>query len=103
MLRVRDAVESDDEAIRDIFVATYGNDYAYPAFYDLHTIRKLIYADDNVLVVALSRGTRLYQESCDKVRRAQAQELERHEAAQLGIAGEEHLPHAAAPSLTQEL
>ncbi|MCA9174672.1 MAG: GNAT family N-acetyltransferase, partial [Planctomycetales bacterium] len=57
MLRVRDAVESDDEAIRDIFVATYGNDYAYPAFYDLHTIRKLIYADDNVLVVAEDEDT----------------------------------------------
>lgn len=52
MIVVRDAVDSDASAIRDIFLATYGEDYAYPDFYDLETLRKMIYGGDTVLLVA---------------------------------------------------
>jgi GNAT superfamily N-acetyltransferase len=52
MTRVRDAEEFDVDQIRDIFLASYGQDYAYPQFYDLNHLKKMIFSEDVVLVVA---------------------------------------------------
>ncbi len=52
MLQVREATDADVDQIREIFIATYGEDYAYPQFYDTHVLKKLVYADDTLLLVA---------------------------------------------------
>jgi CRP-like cAMP-binding protein/GNAT superfamily N-acetyltransferase len=49
----RDAEEADAEGISEIFKATYGSDYAYPGFFDPTFIKKLIFSDDAVMVVAV--------------------------------------------------
>lgn len=55
MIEVRQAIEEDVPFIRDIFEATYGDDYIYPEFYRTEPLKKLIYADDTVLLVAEDR------------------------------------------------
>ncbi len=52
MIEIRPAVEDDAAAIRDIFQATYGEDYTYRDFYDLQHLKKLIYSDDTLVLVA---------------------------------------------------
>lgn len=52
MLVIREAVESDLEQIRDVFMATYGKTYPYPQFYDPLLLKKMIFADDTLLLVA---------------------------------------------------
>lgn len=53
MIEVRKAVESDAPWIRDIFVASYGDDYAYPDFYDVDTLRRMILAERELMLVAV--------------------------------------------------
>lgn len=57
MIRVRTAVESDAESIAELFQAVYGKDYSYPLFYDPHLLKKLIYSDDSVVVVAVDEAS----------------------------------------------
>jgi len=52
MIHVREAVDTDVEQIRDIFYATYGEHYAYPQYYDLQVLKKLVFGDDTLLLVA---------------------------------------------------
>lgn len=52
MFEVREAVADDVEQIRDVFYAAYGSDYAYPQYYDLEMLKKFVYADDTLLLVA---------------------------------------------------
>lgn len=52
MIQIRVAVESDAPWIREIFQATYGEDYAYPEFYEEPFLKKLIYSDDTLVLVA---------------------------------------------------
>jgi len=52
MIHLREALATDAEAIRDIFVACYGADYPYPQFRDVALLTKLIYSDDTLLLVA---------------------------------------------------
>ena len=52
MINIREAVESDTPWIREIFEATYGDDYAYPEFYEEQHLKKLIYSDDTLMLVA---------------------------------------------------
>jgi GNAT superfamily N-acetyltransferase len=49
---VREAEETDVEKIRDIYLATYGQDYAFPDYYDVRHLKKMVFADDTVLLVA---------------------------------------------------
>lgn len=57
MIEIREAKGSDAQAISDIFRACYGTDYAYPDFYDLDVLAKLIYTDDAVLLVAEEKSS----------------------------------------------
>lgn len=52
MIDVRVAGEGDAPWIREIFEATYGEDYAYPEFYEEPFLKKLIYSDDTLVLVA---------------------------------------------------
>ncbi|MCP3867609.1 MAG: GNAT family N-acetyltransferase [Gammaproteobacteria bacterium] len=52
MIRIRDATESDVEQIRDVFLAIYGEDYSHPQFYDIPLLKKMVYSDDIILLVA---------------------------------------------------
>jgi predicted N-acetyltransferase YhbS len=52
MIAIREARESDVPAIRDIFVAVYGSDYCYPEFYDEQFLKKMVFADDTLVLVA---------------------------------------------------
>jgi len=52
MIQVREAQEQDTQAIRDIFFATYGEDYTYPQFYDERALKKMIFTDDTLMLVA---------------------------------------------------
>lgn len=52
MITVREADERDIDAIREIFFASYGEHYSYPQFYDLKHLKRMIYGDDTILLVA---------------------------------------------------
>lgn len=52
MIRVREATEADVEQIRDVFRSTYGDDYAYPQYYDPQQLKKMIFDDDTLILVA---------------------------------------------------
>ncbi len=56
MVTVREARETDIEAIRDLFVGSYGKHYAYPVYYDLDVLKKLAYTDNSILLVAEEDG-----------------------------------------------
>ena len=53
MIEVRTAVEADAPWIRDIFVASYGDDYAYPDYYDVDQLRRIILSDRELILVAV--------------------------------------------------
>lgn len=52
MIRVRPAAERDVDAIRGIFVASYGEHYAHPEYYDAGVLKRLIFDDDALVLVA---------------------------------------------------
>ncbi len=52
MIEIREAKPSDAESISKIFGTCYGADYAYPQFYDVDLLTKMIYTDDTLLLVA---------------------------------------------------
>lgn len=59
MITIREASAADVHAIREIFLATYGHDYSHPQYYDPERITRLVYADDNVLLVAVDEEGRV--------------------------------------------
>lgn len=52
MINIREATESDAPGIREIFESTYDEFYAYPEFYEEPYLKKLIYSDDTLVLVA---------------------------------------------------
>jgi hypothetical protein len=59
--------------------------------------------DDDVVVGAAGGGPGLDQEALGQLRRPQAQDLERDQPRQPGVAGQEHPAHAAAAELADDL
>ena len=57
MIRVREARESDVEQIREVYLAIYGKDYSHPQFYDTQSVKKMVFSDDTMLVVAEDTDT----------------------------------------------
>ncbi|MFV1959219.1 MAG: hypothetical protein ACC662_07380, partial [Planctomycetota bacterium] len=57
MIEVRTAVEADVEGIRDVFLAVYGDDYSHPEFYDETLVKKMVFDDDTLLLVAEEKET----------------------------------------------
>ena len=52
MIDVRLAQPSDVAAIRDLFHTTYGEDYPHPQFYEIEALTRLVYSDNQLLLVA---------------------------------------------------
>lgn len=52
MITIRQAEEHDAPAIREIFLESYGEGYIYPDYYDERYLKKLIFADDTLMLVA---------------------------------------------------
>lgn len=51
-ITVREATGGDVAAVREVFLATYGTDYTDPRCYDDELLTRLVYSDDNLLLVA---------------------------------------------------
>ncbi|MCB9764224.1 MAG: GNAT family N-acetyltransferase [Alphaproteobacteria bacterium] len=51
-LEIREALESDVPAIRDIFMSVYGADYPYRNFYDPGWLKRSVFTDDILMLVA---------------------------------------------------
>ncbi len=52
MIEIREARETDVGAIAEIFHASYGDDYTYPQFYEDQYLKKLVFSDDTMVLVA---------------------------------------------------
>lgn len=52
MITIRPAQDTDVKGIIEIYLATYGEDYAYPKYYEEFEIKKLIYSDETLMLVA---------------------------------------------------
>lgn len=55
MITIREATLDDVAGIRDVFQSEYGEHYAYPQYYDIHALHRLVYADGSILLVAVDR------------------------------------------------
>jgi CRP-like cAMP-binding protein/GNAT superfamily N-acetyltransferase len=56
---IREARDSDAAGIRDLFLAAYGDEYTYPDVYDEQRLKKLIFGEDVLLLVAEHEDGRL--------------------------------------------
>ena len=52
MIVIREAIESDVMQIREVFLAVYGKSYSHPQFYKPELLKKMVFADDTLLLVA---------------------------------------------------
>lgn len=57
MIEIRIAREEDAEAIREIFHTVYGDNYFYPQYYDFSSLKRMIFNDATVLLVAEESDT----------------------------------------------
>jgi len=51
-IEIRQAREADVAAISEIFHASYGDDYTFPEFYQEDFLKKLVYSDETLVLVA---------------------------------------------------
>lgn len=56
MLSIRCARPEDVPAMRDVYVAVYGNSYVVPEFYDVEWLTRFIYDDECIVLVADDGG-----------------------------------------------
>ncbi len=52
MINIREANEDDITAIGELFTATYKDHYAHAQFYHPQNLKKLIFDDDTLILVA---------------------------------------------------
>jgi len=53
MFEIREATIDDVHQIREVFLATYGEQYAYPQYYDVQALTRLVFVDGTILLVAV--------------------------------------------------
>jgi len=53
---IRVAEERDLDAVRDLFVAAYGTNYPFREFYDTHWLKRAVFDEDTLFLVALQGG-----------------------------------------------
>ncbi len=56
MTVIREAREADVQQVRDLFVHTYGVDYPFQQFYDTGWLKKAVFSDDTLFMVAENGG-----------------------------------------------
>jgi GNAT superfamily N-acetyltransferase len=54
---VRNARLEDVQGIREVFHSEYDLDYAYPQYYDIEVLARLVYANDSILLVAIDESS----------------------------------------------
>lgn len=59
MIEVRQAQESDVSRIREIFLQTYGSAYAHPEYYDPQQLKRMVFDDNTLLLVAEDTESKL--------------------------------------------
>jgi GNAT superfamily N-acetyltransferase len=52
VITIRTAAAGDVGQIREVFLACYGTDYPYPTFYDPDQLTRMVYSDNQILLVA---------------------------------------------------
>ena len=52
MIKIRPAEETDISRIREIFLAVYGPDYPYKEFYDERWLKRSLFNDNSLMLVA---------------------------------------------------
>lgn len=57
MIEIRRARETDAEVISELFHIAYGDDYFYPQYYDIQSLKRLILSDDALFLVAEDSDT----------------------------------------------
>ncbi len=50
---VREATEADVARVMEIFTAVYGTEYPYRGFYDERWVKRAVYSDDIIMLVAV--------------------------------------------------
>jgi GNAT superfamily N-acetyltransferase len=58
VIEIRIAREDDVQVISDIFYVAYGEDYIHPQFYDVTSLKRMIFSDDTVILVAEETETK---------------------------------------------
>ena len=56
MIQVREATEADLQQICELFHTCYGEHYIHRQYYDAENLKKLVYSDDSLLLVATDPG-----------------------------------------------
>ncbi len=54
---IREAEEGDVESVRALFCAAYGTDYAFPEFFDSRFLKRQVFSNECLMLVAEDRGT----------------------------------------------
>ena len=57
-IRIREATENDVESIRELFQIAYGDDYAFPRYFDEGYLKEQIFSNDCLMLVAEDRMKR---------------------------------------------
>ena len=55
-LDIRVATEADVDATKQLFITAYGEDYPFKQFYDTSWLKKAVFDDDTLFLVAVDRG-----------------------------------------------
>ncbi len=56
MIEIREARDTDTPGIIEVYLSTYGEDYTYPSYYDEWELKRLIYSDQTIMLVAEDTG-----------------------------------------------
>lgn len=57
MLKVREATAADVHGIRDVFMASYGEEYPYHEFLETDALTRMVFSDSSILLVAVDEAT----------------------------------------------
>lgn len=55
-LNIRPAREADVDTVKDLFITVYGKDYPFKQFYDASWLKKGVFDDDTLFLIAEDRG-----------------------------------------------
>ena len=55
MIEIREATLGDIAGIQEVFHEEYGDQYAYPEYFDVEALSKLVYAPGTLLLVAIDQ------------------------------------------------